>query len=291
MNWLTSLYQNLLNKQEDNTPLSEEMLLELEERLLRLDCGIEFADYLLQKLSEYRATTSNVEEKILNICQKVLQKIHSPFRLSKGKQIIMLIGVNGSGKTTSLGKLAHYLQSRKRKVLISACDTFRAAAGSQLEQWAQRANAKIDLPISANQRPDSLLYQSLEHLKTGDFDTLLVDTAGRLQNKTTLMAELGKFSKVLNKHSSSPDIKIERYLVLDASNGQNAYSQAKLFNEVAEVSGIILSKFDGSAKGGTVLAIAHNLQIPVKFLGQGEKIEDLKEFEVKFFLERFLSQN
>ena len=222
-------------------------------------------------------------------------KIHndrSQSELLAGKlNIILVTGVNGAGKTTSIGKLAYRFQQMGKKVLIAPCDTFRAAALEQLSKWAQRAEVSIFKDFQENKitnqpKTDAVLYQSLKLAEKEKVEVLIVDTAGRLQNKKGLMDELGKLSKVIDKHAPI-DSRIQRLLVIDATTGQNGYNQAVLFNETTKLSGIILSKFDGSAKGGILFAIGHNLRIPVVYLGTGEGIEQLQIFNSAEFVKTF----
>lgn len=270
--------------------LDEESLLEIEEKLLRLDCGIEFSESVTSQLAKYKGqiNLATAQEKLTEICLNSLQQSQdqATFDFSgnkKGLQIILIVGVNGVGKTTSIGKLAHYFAQKNLKVLIAPCDTFRAAAPEQLQKWATRA--KAEFYDGEGKKADAILYEAIKKSEKENIDILLVDTAGRLQNKKTLMDELTKLYSVIQKHSAT-DTSIDTLLVLDATTGQNGYLQAVAFNEATKLSGLILSKFDGTARGGIIFSIAHNLKLPIAFLGIGEKIDQLLEFDLKYFFEK-----
>ncbi len=299
MNWFKKLFSSLKsdNTSDNNIKIADEdYFIDLEEKLLTFDCGLEFSEYLIENIKKPpnplkgEFTTKQVEEKITNLCKETLQNAYKPNNFNtKNKRIIFITGVNGSGKTTSIGKLAYFFKNLNKKILIAPCDTFRAAAGEQLEKWANRSNVSFHSPSQGkNQRPDSVLFEAITKMKTENFDMLLVDTAGRLQNKKELMDELARLSKVIEKHSDS-NIEIDRWLVIDATTGQNGYQQAVAFNEVSPLSGLILTKFDGSAKGGIVFAISHKLKIPIKFIGIGEQIDKLEIFNPEKFVEEIFS--
>ncbi|MDX1919040.1 MAG: signal recognition particle-docking protein FtsY [Candidatus Caenarcaniphilales bacterium] len=299
MNWLGNFFQKIFpSSQEveykavqesgfvDTTPVVDEsFLLDLEESLIRLDCGIEFSEEavgLLRKqgnLTQYQARKT-LSEYFVGILQSV-NEFDSGFLSGDGLQIILIVGVNGSGKTTSIGKLAHRFVSGGKKVLIAPCDTFRAAAAPQLTLWAERAGADIHLTDDLK-KPDAVLFEALQ--RASGYDVLLVDTAGRLQNKRDLMDELGRLNKVLDKHRPADSI-LTRLLVIDATTGQNGFLQAVAFDEVTKLDGLILTKFDSSAKGGILFAITHKLKIPTRFVGVGEKIDQLKDFELEDYIE------
>ena len=196
-------------------------------------------------------------------------------------QVLIVNGVNGAGKTTTIGKIAQNLKNQNKKVLISACDTFRAGATAQLEVWANRVGCEIILPLKEGEDSASVAYRSLDYATKNNFDVLLIDTAGRLQNKKNLMDELQKISKVLKKiDAHAPH---ENLLILDATTGQNARSQLEIFNEVIGITGLIITKLDGSARGGVVVGLAQKFQKPIYAIGVGEKIEDLQEFNASEF--------
>jgi fused signal recognition particle receptor len=204
---------------------------------------------------------------------------------------VFVTGVNGSGKTTSIGKLAHYLREKGKKVLIAPCDRFRAAAGEQIVRWAERAGVDILLPSQGDgQRADSILFEAIRRAHDERYDILLVDTAGRLNNKKSLMEELAKLSRVLDKHAL-PDTSIDRWLVIDSTTGQNGFRQAVDFDEMSPLSGIILSKFDGTAKGGIIFALSHKLNIPIKFIGTGETLGDIRVFCPQEYTESVLGSS
>jgi fused signal recognition particle receptor len=191
------------------------------------------------------------------------------------------VGVNGVGKTTTIGKLAHYLQKKGKKVMLAAGDTFRAGAIEQLDVWGNRVGVEV-IKQQAGSDPAAVMFDAIHAAKKRDIDVLLCDTAGRLQNKNNLMEELNKVFRVIQREI--PDAPHEVLLVLDATTGQNALSQAKLFGEKSGVSGIVLTKLDGTAKGGIVIAIRHELQLPVKFIGLGEQLDDLQPFDAEQFV-------
>lgn len=277
--------------QEDlSQAVDEEYLLELEEKLLRMDCGIDFAEYICTEIRKKGDLTVGQAQQLLkNLCVNVLEEANprtEDVQDNSSLQIILIVGVNGAGKTTSIGKLAHRFTQQGKKVLIAPCDTFRAAAEEQLQKWAMRAGAEFHSSHSGGtitKKADALLFEAIKKSVTEKFDILLVDTAGRLQSKKTLMEELSKLSQVITKHAPG-EVQTQSLLVLDATTGQNGYQQAVAFNEVTKLAGIILTKFDGSAKGGIVFAIAHNLKLPIKFLGLGEKIDQLAKFKVEEFV-------
>ena len=295
MNWLNSFFKRITGqdepekpsiKEEENKLIDEEYLFELEEKLLRADCGLEFSEYIVNNLrSKADLNLKQAQEEVINLCSQTLKQAQNnkPELENHKLNIILIVGVNGAGKTTSIGKLAHKFKKQNKKVLIAPCDTFRAAACEQLEKWAKRADVDILQANIQNKKADSVLYEALAKAKENKVDVLIVDTAGRLQNKKGLMDELGKLSNVIDKHTQENTC-VQRLLVIDATTGQNGYSQAVLFNSATELTGIILSKFDGSAKGGILFAISHNLKIPIKYLGLGEQIEQLQEFRPEDFI-------
>jgi fused signal recognition particle receptor len=196
--------------------------------------------------------------------------------------VVLVVGVNGTGKTTSIGKLCWRLKQEGKKVLIAAGDTFRAAAETQLEIWAERAGVDIvRLPDGSD--PGAVVFQAVQKARDEKYDVLIIDTAGRLHNKANLMAELKKIRSVIDKHAA--DLNVESLLVVDSSIGQNGLQQAKVFMEFCPLTGVILTKLDGSAKGGIVFSIARDLRLPVKLIGLGEKIDDLRDFEPELFVE------
>jgi len=217
----------------------------------------------------------------------VFPKTRVPALAQGGKNVILLVGVNGSGKTTSAAKLARYFQRRGQSVLLAAADTFRAAGSSQLSLWGE----KLAIPVIAGERgadPGSVVFNSLQSWQNKGFDLLIIDTAGRMQSKEIVMRELQKIIKIIKKFS--PAQPAETWLVLDASTGQNALAQADKFLEFSQINGLLLAKLDGSAKGGTVISIADRLQLPVRFAGTGEGADDLWEFSESDFVESLIKQ-
>ncbi len=267
--------------------LDETTIEELEEILIASDMGAEVAIKISTSLREkkFEKNISEIEIKnfliqeisaILKPCQKTLELSDS----SK-PQVFIFNGVNGAGKTTTIAKIAQSLKNQNKKVLIAACDTFRAAASQQLEVWAKRAGCEIILPQKEGEDPAAIAYRSLDFAHKNNFDALLIDTAGRLQNKQNLMEELKKINTVLKK--IDPSTPHENILILDATTGQNARSQLEIFNQIVGISGIIITKLDGSAKGGIVVSLAQNFNKPIYAIGVGEKIEDLQEFDAETF--------
>ena len=213
----------------------------------------------------------------------ILEKDFPPLDLeAQNPTVIMVVGVNGAGKTTSIGKLAKRYTDAGKKVLLAAGDTFRAAAVEQLEVWGERAGVKV-VKGESKQDPSSVLFEAAKQAKDGGYDLLIADTAGRLQARKELMEELAKIHRVMGK--ALPGAPHEVWLVLDATNGQNAISQAKIFTEMVDVTGIVLTKLDGTAKGGVVIGISDEMNLPVRFIGIGEKVGDLRPFEAKDFVE------
>ncbi|MDY3928648.1 MAG: signal recognition particle-docking protein FtsY [Clostridia bacterium] len=260
--------------------VDEEFFEELEDALILSDLGVETTEYIIDELRDRtkskRLTDGNdVKEELKNIIVEILTEQDCSMNIKTKPSVILVIGVNGVGKTTSIGKLAAYYKAQGKNVLLAAADTFRAAAIDQLCIWADRCGCEI-IKHSENSDPAAVVFDGCNAAKARNTDILICDTAGRLHNKKNLMAELNKISRVIDREI--PGASKEILLVLDASTGQNALSQAKLFGEAAEISGIILTKLDGTAKGGIVVAISKEQHIPVKFVGVGEKIEDIQEF-------------
>ncbi len=214
-----------------------------------------------------------------------LLDIDSSLNITNTPAVILVIGVNGVGKTTSIGKIANRLRQEGKKVMIAAADTFRAAAVEQIEIWAERAKVPI-VKKEEGSDPASVVFDAIEKAKEDKMDVLIVDTAGRLHNKKNLMDELNKINKIID--TKLPDSSKETLLVLDAETGQNAISQVKAFKETANITGLILTKLDGTAKGGVVLGIVDENQIPIKFIGVGEQIDDMQEFNAKEFLDAII---
>ena len=265
--------------------IDEEFFEELEDALILSDLGVETTEYIIDELRDRtkskRLTDGNdVKEELKDIISEILSEQDCSMKIESTPSVVLVIGVNGVGKTTSIGKLAHFYKSQGKKVLLAAADTFRAAAIEQLDIWADRCGCDI-VKHSENSDPAAVVFDACRAAVARGADILICATAGRLHNKKNLMAELNKISRVIDREL--PNASKEILLVLDASTGQNAVSQAKLFSEAAEISGIILTKLDGTAKGGIVVSIAKEQHIPVKFVGVGEKINDLQEFNSQDF--------
>ena len=266
------------------TKIDEDLYEELEEALIMADIGVETSLYIIEKLREKVKDEkihdpAEVKGAIIRVITEILEKDDEPFELPH-PSVILVIGVNGVGKTTTIGKLTHNYMEKGKTVLLAAADTFRAAAIDQLQVWADRNNAQL-IKHQENSDPGAVVYDAVQAAKARNTDILICDTAGRLHNKKNLMEELRKISRIVNKEY--PDAKVETLLVLDATTGQNALQQAKLFKEVADITGLVLTKLDGTAKGGIVLAIKHEMNIPVRYIGVGEQMDDLQEFNSKDF--------
>lgn len=265
--------------------IDDDLLDEIEEILIAGDVGVEttldIIDKLKQRVRDEKYETSDeleclIRDEIKNIL------IVPAFQDKQGLQIVLVVGVNGTGKTTSIAKLAHKYKSEGKSVLLAAADTFRAAAIEQLSVWAERVNCEI-IKHQDGADPSAVVFDAISAAQARSVDYLIIDTAGRLHTKSNLMAELTKIFRVINKRI--PDAPDQVILVLDASTGQNAVNQAKEFQQVARVDSIFLAKLDGTAKGGVVLAINKELQIPVKYIGTGEKVDDMEEFDPGSFVE------
>jgi len=265
--------------------LNEEFFEDLEELLIRLDVGVDIATELVEEIREKRnqfKDISEVKEYLKRRFKEILSNCRDEFRLKGKPSVVLFVGVNGSGKTTTVGKLAYKLIKDGKKVLIVAADTFRAAATEQLKTWAERTGADF-VGDKEGADPGAVLYRGLKKAFEENYDVVLVDTAGRLHTKEHLLREMQKLVKVVKKFDQNqPD---EVLLVLDATIGQNSINQAKLFASAVDVSGIVLTKLDGTAKGGAVIAICRKLRIPVKFIGVGEGIEDLEPFDPDKFVD------
>lgn len=266
--------------------IDEDFYEEIEELLIMGDLGVHATEEILEKI---KATVKEQHIKEPMACKELLiQGIReqmdvgeTAYRFEEEKSVVLIIGVNGVGKTTTVGKLAGKLKEQGKKVVLAAADTFRAAAGEQLGEWANRAGVDI-IGGQDGSDPASVIYDAVAAAKARNADILLCDTAGRLHNKKNLMEELKKINRILEKEY--PDAYRETLVVLDATTGQNALVQAKQFSEVADITGIVLTKMDGTAKGGIAVAIQSELGIPVKYIGVGETIEDLQKFDSEQFV-------
>ena len=263
---------------------------ELEESLIMADVGMEVAVSTVKELRNvvYNERLEGAEQgkaALRRILARKLEMDNMALDISTQPSVVLFIGVNGVGKTTSIGKMAHQLRKEGKKVLLCAGDTFRAAAADQLQIWAERAGVDI-VRQHEGADPGAVLFDALQAAKARGVDVVLVDTAGRLHNKQNLMNELGKLRKIIDREC--PDAARETLLVLDATTGQNGLIQAKQFKGTAGLTGIVLTKLDGTAKGGIVIAIARELQVPVKYVGLGEGIDDLQPFDAQAFVEALI---
>ncbi len=270
--------------------VSEEFYEELEESMILADIGVETSckavDLLRQRVKERKLKESEeIHACLKEILVEMLQVGEGGIRMTTKPSIVLVIGVNGVGKTTTIGKLAHQFASQGKRVLLCAADTFRAAAADQLEIWAGRAGVQI-VRQHEGADPASVVFDAIQAAKARGTDLILCDTAGRLHNKANLMNELGKISRIIDREL--PDADKEVLLVLDGTTGQNGLMQAKEFQQIAGVTGIALTKLDGTAKGGIVIAVADALQIPVKYIGVGEQMDDLMPFEAKAFVDALI---
>ena len=266
--------------------IDEDFYEELEEILIMADMGVSTTMNILDELREqvkkqHIKEPKDCKELLVSIIKEQMSPEPNAYEYENKTSVVMVIGVNGVGKTTSVGKLAGKLKDQGKKVILAAADTFRAAAGEQLTEWANRAGVEI-IGGQAGADPASVIYDAVAAAKARNADVLLCDTAGRLHNKKNLMEELRKIYRILEREY--PDAYLETLVVLDGTTGQNALAQARQFAEVANVSGIILTKLDGTAKGGIAVAIQSELDIPVKYIGVGESIDDLQKFDADAFV-------
>ena len=267
--------------------IDDNMLNELEDFLIQSDVGVESAKELREKFANTKVNPKTVKkDEIFKIFSNYVSEILKPLEknlesINKNKpSVILIAGVNGVGKTTTIGKLGKILGQNNKKIVLGAADTFRAAAVSQLEVWAKRINADI-IKSDEGADPASVAYKALDHAKKNSFDYLLIDTAGRLQNKKNLMNEFKKITKVLKKiDANAPH---ETFLILDATTGQSAINQVEEFKKISPITGIIMTKLDGTAKGGILLAIGRKFKLPIIALGMGEKEDDLLAFNSEYF--------
>lgn len=265
--------------------VDEDLLEELEELLITADVGVfateEILDRLREEIKDGRLKEPEDIKASLRVILADMIGEGEPLRLDTTPAVILIIGVNGAGKTTSIGKISNRLKQAKKSVVVAAADTFRAAAIDQLSVWCERAGVDI-VKQHEGSDPAAVVYDAIQYTKKKGADVLIIDTAGRLHNKKNLMDELAKINRVISREL--PDATRENLLVLDATTGQNAILQAKEFGKAAEITGLVLNKLDGTAKGGIVLSIRHELGLPVKFIGVGEKINDMQEFDAAEFV-------
>jgi len=278
---VTSKISTIFSKKID-----DETLKELEQVLLSADTGVKTTRIIINNLQKKYKNGEISEGQDLKVAlQEQLYEILSAKKSDLGNKVYLMVGINGSGKTTFAGKLANKFKTEGKKVLLVAADTFRAAATEQLEKWAETTGVSI-VTGKHEQDPASVVFAGCEKFKQENFDVLIIDTAGRLQTKINLMKELEKIKKIINRHF--PDEKINTLLTIDSMLGQNSMEQAKIFNESTDVSGIVLTKMDGTAKGGIVFAITSELGIPISYISFGEKIDQFKEFDAKDYVQDLL---
>ncbi len=305
--WLKKLRQglgktrrNLINQLKSvvgQGPLNQEAVMEIEALLLSADVGIEATDYIINTLQNKLKEEALPPEEAIAYLKTILQDVldeplkkltKTGFEPEEGKlNIWLLTGVNGAGKTTTIGKLAHLAQTSGYKCIIAAADTFRAAAVEQVKVWGERTNTPVIANQGQNTDPAAVVFDGISAAMARDANLLLIDTAGRLQNKKNLMEELAKIRRIIDKKAENAHI--ESLLVLDATLGQNGLRQAQVFSEAAQLTGVVLTKLDGTAKGGVALAISQQLNLPIRFIGAGEGIEDLRPFSSYEFVEALLS--
>ena len=265
--------------------VDEDLLEELEELLICSDVGVSATEEIIDDLRE-RIKDGRLKEKeqVIDTLKEILEDmigVGEPLKLDTTPSVILVIGVNGAGKTTSIGKISNRLIKQGKKVVVAAADTFRAAAIDQLAVWCERSGADL-VKQNEGSDPAAVVYDAIGYAKSKKADVLIIDTAGRLHNKKNLMNELSKINRVIEREL--PDAARENLLVLDATTGQNAILQAKEFKNSADITGLVLNKLDGTAKGGIVISIKGELNIPVKFIGVGEKIDDMQEFDSAEFV-------
>ena len=283
---------NTLGNVFSATEIDDDFYDELEESLILADLGMDTAIRAVSQLrqrirSNGLKTAEEAREALKDILVDMLSVGDTALNLSTNPSVILVVGVNGVGKTTTIGKIAKQLTDQGKKVLLVAADTFRAAAADQLEIWAERSGAAI-VRQNEGADPASVVYDGIQSARAKDVDVIIIDTAGRLHNKANLMNELNKISRIVGREL--PNAAKETLLVLDGTTGQNGLIQAKQFKEIAGVTAIALTKLDGTAKGGIVISVADALQIPVKFVGVGEKAEDLMPFEAREFVEALIQE-
>ena len=270
--------------------VDEDLLDELEELLITSDVGVNATEEIIDKLrDEIKAGRLKEKDQVIDTLKGILADMigeGEPLNLSTTPSVILVIGVNGAGKTTSIGKISNRLIKSGKKVVVAAADTFRAAAIDQLAVWCERSGAEI-VKQNEGSDPAAVVFDAIGYAKRKQADVLIIDTAGRLHNKKNLMNELEKINRVISRELG--DAARENLLVLDATTGQNAILQAKEFRHAAAITGLILNKLDGTAKGGIVISIKSELEIPVKFIGVGEKIDDMQEFDSKEFVDALFS--
>lgn len=286
----TSIDDKINNVFSNFRKVDEDLLQELEEALIMSDIGMETSVQIIDNLRT-RAKKEKIEDEesirkaLREEMESMLSQLDNSLNIETTPAVILVVGVNGVGKTTSIGKIANKLQKQGKKVMLAAADTFRAAAVEQLEIWANRVGCDI-VKKEEGADPASVVFDAIRQAKANNVDVLICDTAGRLHNKKNLMDELSKINKIIDREL--PNSSKETMLVIDGTTGQNAISQTKAFKEIVNITGIILTKLDGTAKGGVVLGISNENKIPIKFIGVGEQIDDMEEFNAEEFVKAII---
>ncbi len=275
-----------------NPNLDEDFLDELEESLIISDIGIDTTEKIMEQLRErvnarYITKPEEVRKALESVIADLVDKGERNQLCKENPLIILMIGINGGGKTTSIGKIANLCQKSGRSVMLAAADTFRAAAAEQLQQWGERIGVRV-IRHEEGTDPSAVIYDSIQAAKAAGTDVLICDTAGRLQNKKNLMKELEKMNRIIDREY--PDAHRETLLVLDSTTGKNAVSQAQEFSEIAEITGLVLTKLDGTARGGIAITVTDQFDIPIKYIGVGEGIDDLLEFNPTQFAEEIFDE-
>lgn len=275
-----------------NPNLDEEFLDELEESLIISDIGIDTTEKIMEQLRErvnarYITKPEEVQKALESVIADLVDKGERNQLCKENPLIILMIGINGGGKTTSIGKIAKLCQKSGRSVMLAAADTFRAAAAEQLQQWGERIGVRV-IRHEEGTDPSAVIYDSIQAAKAAGTDVLICDTAGRLQNKKNLMKELEKMNRIIDREY--PEAHRETLLVLDSTTGKNAVSQAQEFSEIAEITGLVLTKLDGTARGGIAITVTDQFDIPIKYIGVGEGIDDLLEFNPTQFAEEIFDE-
>ena len=275
-----------------NANLDEDFLDELEESLIISDIGIDTTEKIMKQLRErvnarYITKPEEVQKALESVIADLVDKGDRNQLCKENPLIILMIGINGGGKTTSIGKIANLCQKSGRSVMLAAADTFRAAAAEQLQQWGERIGVRV-IRHEEGTDPSAVIYDSIQPAKAAGTDVLICDTAGRLQNKKNLMKELEKMNRIIDREY--PEAHRETLLVLDSTTGKNAVSQAQEFSEIAEITGLVLTKLDGTARGGIAITVTDQFDIPIKYIGVGEGIDDLLEFNPTQFAEEIFDE-
>ena len=272
----------------DNPELGPEFLDQLEESLIMADVGIETSAKIIEELNKainykYITREREIKKELSRILEELMDKGERNLMKNEYPLVILMIGINGGGKTTTIAKLANMYIQQGKTVMLAAADTFRAAAAEQLELWGQRVGVEKVIRREEGADPTAVIYDAIQSAKANNVDVLICDTAGRLQNKTNLMKELEKMSRVISREW--PEATRENLLVVDATSGKNAVNQAEEFNNIADITGIVLTKMDGTARGGITVTITDEFDMPIKFIGVGEKMTDLQPFNAHDFVE------